>query len=106
MGVVDVAPNEVCEWLNRNDSIVFLDVRTPAEREIASIPGFELLDEEKLRAVERLGRDTPLVLLCHHGVRSRAAAEYCVRKGFQCVYNVAGGIDSWSMTVDSSVPRY
>ena len=104
-GVRDVTPTQAREWLDRPDSFVFLDVRTPQEREIASVPGFELFDEAKLRELERLGRDTPLVLMCHHGIRSRAAGEYCVRQGFQCVYNVAGGIDAWSL-VDSSIPRY
>jgi len=46
------------------------------------------------------------VFQCHHGIRSQAAAEYCVEKGFRNVYNVVGGIDAWSLTVDRSVPRY
>jgi monothiol glutaredoxin len=29
-----------------------------------------------------------------------------VAEGFRKVYNVQGGIDAWSIHVDSSVPRY
>lgn len=47
-----------------------------------------------------------MVFHCHHGGRSQAAAERFLAQGFQKVYNVRGGIDAWSQTVDPSVPRY
>ena len=43
---------------------------------------------------------------CHHGVRSRAAAERLLAAGFTNVFNLEGGIDAWSTTVDANVPRY
>jgi len=51
-------------------------------------------------------RDSAIALHCHHGIRSRAAAENLVREGFTDVYNLEGGIDAWSQEVDPSVPRY
>jgi monothiol glutaredoxin len=45
-------------------------------------------------------------LTCHHGVRSQQAAEYSRREGFRNLYNLRGGIDAWSLLVDTSVPRY
>ena len=68
--------------------------------------GFRLLDRDYGDYILGLDRDTTLVFQCHHGIRSQAAAEYCVEKGFRNVYNVVGGIDAWSLTVDRSVPRY
>jgi len=44
--------------------------------------------------------------MCHHGIRSRQAAEYFLRQGFTNLYNLSGGIDAWSTLVDPSVPRY
>ena len=49
---------------------------------------------------------TAIALHCHHGVRSRAAAEQLLREGFTNVYNLEGGIEAWSREVDPSVPRY
>jgi monothiol glutaredoxin len=83
-----------------------VDVRTSWEREIARIEGSRLLDREYGDYILGLDRSTPLVLYCHHGVRSQAAAEYCVQEGFVNVCNLAGGIDAWSRFVDPSVPRY
>ena len=33
-------------------------------------------------------------------------AEYFRREGFRNLYNLRGGIDAWSLLVDTSVPRY
>ena len=43
---------------------------------------------------------------CHHGGRSLAAAERYASLGFSDVYNLVGGVDAWSVSVDPSVPRY
>ncbi len=48
----------------------------------------------------------PVILHCHHGMRSQQAAMFLKQKGFSKVYNLAGGIDAWSQAVDSAVPRY
>jgi rhodanese-related sulfurtransferase len=47
-----------------------------------------------------------VVLYCHHGSRSRAAAEFLVERGFRHVWNLTGGIDRWSADVDSTVATY
>ena len=51
-------------------------------------------------------RSRRIVVHCHHGGRSQAAAEHFRSRGFTNVNNMAGGIDAWSREVDSEVPRY
>jgi monothiol glutaredoxin len=82
------------------------DVRTEEERRIAQIGGARLLDAEGAAYLEDLDRDTPLVFHCHHGIRSQAAAQYFLARGFTDLCNLAGGIDAWSTQVDPTVPRY
>ena len=84
----------------------FLDVRTPEEWEMARIEGFRLLDAALVETIQALDRDAELVFLCHHGMRSDAAAQHFAAQGFRNVWNVTGGIDAWSRAVDPSVPRY
>lgn len=84
---------------------LLIDVRTEEEHAIARIEGSERLEVLRERLAD-LDRSRTLVLYCHHGVRSRAAAEHCVRMGFRDVWNVEGGIDAWSVRVDPAVPRY
>jgi rhodanese-related sulfurtransferase len=47
-----------------------------------------------------------IVLICHHGMRSMQAANFLTQVGFKDVSNLVGGIDAWSINIDSSVVRY
>jgi monothiol glutaredoxin len=82
------------------------DVRTPKERETATIDGAKLFDEAAMARLEGLPKDTPLAFHCHHGPRSNNVAEHFIGQGFKQVYNLKGGIDAWSQDVDPKVPRY
>jgi monothiol glutaredoxin len=82
------------------------DVRTQKERDTARIEGARMLDDAAMAYIGGLPKETPLAFHCHHGGRSQAAAEHFRDQGFRQVYNLAGGIDSWSQSVDPKVPRY
>jgi monothiol glutaredoxin len=84
----------------------FYDVRTQKERDIAALPNTTLLDDSTMAQIEALAKDTPIAFHCHHGGRSRGAAEHFLKQGFKNVYNVAGGIDAWAKDVDPSIKRY
>jgi monothiol glutaredoxin len=86
--------------------LALFDVRTPDEHKIASIEGAQLLDAAGQARLAGLDRATTVVLHCHHGGRSQRAAEQLIAEGYKDVYNLEGGIDAWSQTVDSKVPRY
>ncbi len=85
---------------------LLVDVRTPTEWGLARIEGARLLDAAFEHELLAMDRATPLIFQCHHGVRSQAAAEHFLGLGFREVYNLEGGIDAWSLTVDRAVPRY
>jgi monothiol glutaredoxin len=104
--VRQISPAEVKRLRDDGARFEFLDVRTPEERATAAIPGTRLLDQAAAAEIERLPKDTMLVLHCHHGGRSQSAAEHFRSRGFTNVHNMVGGIDAWSREVDPSVPRY
>jgi monothiol glutaredoxin len=104
--VKPITPRELKERLASDSKFLLIDVRTPEEQAIASLPNARLFDPTLLEELEKRPKDTTLVLYCHHGVRSRRAAEQFVADGFRDVYNLTGGIDAWSLEVDPSVPRY
>jgi monothiol glutaredoxin len=101
-----LTPAALKSMMDSNERFELYDVRTPEEHARANIAGARLLDDEAVKHVTGLDKDTPLVFHCHHGGRSQAAAERFVRDGFKRVYNLTGGIDAWSTAVDPSVPRY
>jgi monothiol glutaredoxin len=104
--VHQISPADVKRLCDSGAGFQFLDVRTPEEREIATIDGARLLDQAAAAEIERMPKDTMLVLHCHHGGRSQAAAEHFRSLGFTNVHNMVGGIDAWSKEVDPTVPQY
>jgi monothiol glutaredoxin len=104
--VKQIGPKELKALLDAGTVKAFYDVRPDKERAIAKIAGSKLLDDAAMAEVEALPKSTPLAFHCHHGGRSRAAAEHFLKQGFTTVYNLAGGIDAWSKDVDPAVPRY
>jgi len=104
--VRSLSATDVKAMRDRGDAFELIDVRTDAERRTASIAGARWLDDAGAEHVLGLPKDTPLVFHCHHGTRSRAAAERFLSQGFTRVYNLEGGIEAWSTSVDPSVPRY
>lgn len=104
--VKPLSAKELKAWLDQGKAFELIDVRTDREREIAMILGARPLDKEGEEHVMSLDKGTALVFHCHHGVRSRSAAEHFLSQGFKNVYNLSGGIDAWSLEVDPTVARY
>ena len=86
---------------------LLLDVREVDEYNHCKIDGAVLIPLGQLpMRYNELPKDRPIVVHCHHGGRSARAVQFLIEKGFADVHNLAGGIDSWSINVDSAVPRY
>jgi rhodanese-related sulfurtransferase len=94
--------------------LIMLDVREPWEFETARIDGsvnvpmskLSMRVSDVLAMSNELGSDASVIVICHHGVRSMACAQYLAGQGVQGLVNLRGGIDAWSTSIDTSVPRY
>ena len=104
--VKPLSAKELKSWMDAKKPFELFDVRTERERDIAMIEGSTLLDKEGEEKLLSLPKDTPLVFQCHHGMRSRSAAEHFLTQGYRDVYNLTGGIEAWSSEVDPKVPHY
>ena len=103
---LEISPAETAELLKKRKAKL-IDVRTPEEYAIAHIEGCPLVDEALAKTiVETWPKDTPIITICHHGVRSLNAAAYLRHEGFTDVRSMSGGIDVWSQTIDATIPRY
>lgn len=107
--IQEISVADLKQKLDHKEEFLLLDVREPFEHQIASIRGSQLIPlgqlESRLSELEGF-KNKPIVAHCHHGGRSRRALELLRSKGFKNLSNVAGGIDEWSLHVDSSVARY
>ncbi|HEY5776636.1 MAG TPA: Grx4 family monothiol glutaredoxin [Xanthomonadales bacterium] len=89
-----------------SNSVILIDVRGSEERALASLDAAKAMNDETMKAIEAMPKDTALAFICHTGNRSQVAGEYFRKQGFTNVSNVVGGIDAWSKEIDPSVPLY
>ena len=104
--VKSLSVKQLKEMLDRGDKFDLYDVRPENERDKAKLEKAKIFDEAARKEVAGFEKNRQIVLHCHHGGRSRAAADQLVSQGFRNVFNVEGGIDAWSTQIDPSVPRY
>ena len=93
-----IAPDELrqmlAEW--RVDEYTLLDVRQQWEYVAFHLPGAELIPLPELPdSLSELNREQPLVVYCHTGIRSAAAADLLAGQGFARVFDLGGGIAAW-----------
>ena len=105
----EMSVKDLAARLDAGEALYLLDVRQPPEHQLAALPNSKLIPLNQLMA--RAGEidcpaGVPIVVYCHHGVRSQMAAQALARIGHAEVYSLAGGIDAWSLEVDAKVPRY
>jgi rhodanese-related sulfurtransferase len=106
MGFV-ISPKELKSRLDKGDQLVLVDVREEWEYSLAKLDGSILIPLGTLpQSLARLTRDSEIIAICHHGMRSADATDFLLQQGFQNVKNLVGGIDAWSIQVDGAVPRY
>ena len=100
---------ELHTYLQSNSSSTphLLDVREPWEFEKCHLAGSQLVPMRQIPgALNELDQEQEIVVICHHGIRSRAVAAYLANNQFSRVINLSGGIDQWAKQVDPSMPTY
>lgn len=85
---------------------LLIDVREPWEFAYGHIAGSQLLPLQEVPGrLAELDAGRPVVVICHHGIRSYQAGLLLQHAGFD-VFNLSGGIDAWAREVDPAMPRY
>jgi rhodanese-related sulfurtransferase len=105
--IQSLEPEQVLALLSNPAPPQVLDVREGFELELAPFPGAVHIPMGELtRRHGELDPALPLLVVCHHGVRSLRAAAYLASLGFRQLINLRGGIDAWSRSVAPEIPRY
>lgn len=107
MDIVQLGSAELKAWMDEGRMFCLLDVRTDEETAVCSLPNALHIPMNliPLRQNE-LPDDVPLVVYCHHGIRSLHTAMYLADAGFENLYNLQGGIDAWAAEIDGNMMRY
>lgn len=108
---VDALPVHILHtYLKKKVPVCVVDVRTPHEQAIASLPFAhhvipELLEDFCADYLEKHHHSTIFALLCHHGVRTARLTALLRSQGINAC-NIIGGINAWSTYIDPSIPKY
>jgi rhodanese-related sulfurtransferase len=105
---MEISPQEVKRRLSAGEQLRLIDVREPFEFHRARIDGAELIPmgsvPQSLPLFEK--EEKPIVVFCHHGIRSLQVVSWLRGQGVENCVSMAGGIDRWSLEIDPKVPRY
>tara|TARA_B100001142_G_C14244899_1_gene620873 strand:+ start:461 stop:775 length:315 start_codon:yes stop_codon:yes gene_type:complete len=97
---------ELKELFEDKINFTLLDVREKEELDMAKInPHTHIPMGEITERLSELNKDMPIVVMCHSGVRSARVCNYLTDHGYN-VKNLMGGINSWSIDIDPTVPQY
>ena len=103
MAVIKVDFKEAHELLTNNKKILLFDVREEEEYitgHARDAQLFTLADIDRESAREMIpSKDTPVMVYCRSGVRSREAAQRLSAFGYKTVYDI-GGLAGWPYGLD------
>jgi rhodanese-related sulfurtransferase len=94
---VDV--NEAKTLIAENKDLIILDVRTPEETDLGTIPNAILIDYRNSNfdaEIAKLDRSKPYLVYCKSGGRSVGASTKMMNLGFTNITNLKGGYTAWS----------
>ena len=105
---LEITPQEVKRQIDNGKALRLVDVREPFEFQQARIEGGELIPMRSVPTALPLfdKAESPIVVFCHHGMRSLQVVNWLREQGIENCTSMAGGIDRWSLEIDAKVPRY
>jgi rhodanese-related sulfurtransferase len=102
-----ISVHQLAEWQERDEAHVLLDVREAEELEICGLAGALHIPMQEIPArLAELPVEGPLVVICHHGMRSMHVVNFLRDAGRDNAINLDGGIDAWARQIDATMARY
>ncbi|WP_334064732.1 thiosulfate sulfurtransferase GlpE [Alteromonas genovensis] len=79
-------------------TVSIVDIRDPQSYANGHMPNATPLNNDNFATfVEQTPKDTPVVVVCYHGVSSQQAAQVIAQQGFETVYSMDGGFEAWRL---------
>jgi rhodanese-related sulfurtransferase len=104
----ELTPDECKAYLEQAETRpLLLDVREPWEYRIVHLEDSQLVPMREIpEIIETLDPHQEIIVICHHGIRSRQVALFLEHQGFLDVVNLSGGLDAWARQTYTSLPTY
>lgn len=107
MNIKEIDVKTLKKKIDNKEDFVLIDVRNPDEFDYSNLNAILIPMGEIPERYQEIPKDKEVVIHCHHGGRSKKVIAW-LQDNFQYknLYNLAGGIHSWSEEIDSDVPMY
>lgn len=107
-GPQKMSVHELATRLTNGESVFLLDVRERGEYELCHLDDAVLIPIGMIpNNLRRIPTDRPVVVYCHHGIRSANVANYLYTQlGLTNLYNLNGGINTWAREVEPEMAVY
>lgn len=99
---------EEAKMMIEDSDVIIVDVRRPEEYEAGHVPGAVNIPNESISDVQPDALpelDTPLIVYCRTGVRSRQASDKLQAIGYTGIYDMGGIVDWPYDTVTGTEPE-
>ncbi len=101
-----ISVHELNEWIHSEKKFQLVDVRETGEREVCALDSLHIPLAGLENLYNQIPVDVPVVVYCHHGMRSQMAINYLLEKGFNNLINLEGGIHQWAIQIDQEMATY
>jgi len=102
-----ISVHQLAAWQKDDVAHVILDVREAEELAICRFESALHIPMQQIPSrLAELPVDEPVVIICHHGMRSMHVVNFLRDAGRHNVINLDGGIDAWARQVDTAMARY
>ncbi len=82
--------------LQQETVVQIVDIRDQQSFAQGHIPdAFHLTNESLVELMNEVAFETPLIVVCYHGISSQGAAQYLFNQGYEQVYSLDGGYEAW-----------
>ena len=107
-GPQKMSVQELADRLAAGEAIFLLDVRERPEFDLCHLDGAVLIPVGMIpNNRKRIPTDRPVVVYCHHGIRSANVAQYLyAQEGLTNLYNLDGGINAWAREIEPEMAVY
>ena len=104
----NISPKQLKDLINDPEAeIIIVDVREEWELERCKIDNSLHIPMTTIpNELHQLEFNLPIIVYCHHGMRSMQVANFLVSRGFIHVLNLEGGINAWAQEVEPEMEIY
>lgn len=85
----ELIKTETCNVVDIRDSLTFSQGYIPES--------INLHQDNLADFIKTTSKNSPLLVCCYHGISSQGAANMLIEQGFNDVYSIDGGFESWRL---------